>query len=88
MNDSKLWDYVVKGLSALVIPLTIWGASLQSQVAVQDEKIETLRKEVEKTQQIERGIQANSLALARLEEKLNATNKSLEKIGNLLDRPR
>jgi len=86
--DNKIWDYIVKGLSILVIPLIIWGAALQSKVAVQDEKLETLKSEVEKTRQIETGIHNNSLALARLEEKLNATNKSLEKISNLLDRPR
>lgn len=86
--DNKIWDYIVKGLSILVIPLIIWGAALQSKVAVQDEKLETLKSEVEKTRQIETGIHNNSLALARLEEKLNATNKSLEKISNLLVRPR
>jgi hypothetical protein len=86
--DNKIWDYIVKGLSILVIPLIIWGAALQSKVAVQDEKLETLKSEVEKTRQIETGIHNNSLSLARLEEKLNATNKSLEKISNLLDSPR
>jgi len=86
--DNKFWDYVVKGLSILVIPLIIWGATLQSKVAVQDEKLETLKSEVDKTRQIESGIHNNSLALARLEEKLNATNKSLEKISDLLDSPR
>jgi hypothetical protein len=87
MNE-KLWDYIVKGLSVLVIPLIIWGATLQSHVAVQDEKIETLQRESEKTKQIEKGIQNNALSLARLEEKLNATNKSLEKISGLLNRNR
>jgi hypothetical protein len=81
---AKFWDITVKILSALVIPLILWGVSLEVDLAVQNEQIERLQEDVEKALAIREKMETNSKTLARLEEKMVATNKGLDEIKGLL----
>jgi len=82
--SAKFWDIVVKILSALVIPLILWGVSLEVDLAVQNEQIERLQEDVVKALAIRDEMETNSKTLARLEEKISATNKGLDEIKGLL----
>lgn len=77
-------DIAFRILSALVIPLILWGVSLQVRLAVQDSEIARLQSDVKEAQALRDGLTNNSNSLARLEEKINATNDSLKDIRDLL----
>lgn len=82
--NSKYLDIFIKLMSALVIPLIIWGATLETTNAVQDTKIVQLEKEVAEAKGIKEGVTANTNALGRMEEKLNAANDNLKEIKSLV----
>lgn len=69
----KWADWVLKVLSALVIPLALWGVTLEVNSAVQDEKIAKLEAAVE-------DVKPMTASMARVEEKIDATNKRLDEI--------
>jgi len=79
-DTTKWFDLGFKALSVLVIPLVLWGVSLQVGQAVQDEKIARLEAEVAAAEAIKDGVTANTNALGRVEEKLDATNTRLDDI--------
>lgn len=80
----KFWDWMFKVLSALVIPLVLWGASLEVRLAVQKADLERLKDDVKTALAIKEGLIMSNQALTRLEEKLNATNGSLQEIKAIL----
>lgn len=84
MVSGKIWDLIFKVLSVLVIPLILWGVSLEVDMAVKEEKITRLQEDVEKALAIRDEMVTNSKTLARLEEKISATNKGLDEIKGLL----
>lgn len=75
----KWADLAFKFLSVLVVPLLLWGIKLEVSNAVQNEKIIKLEAAVETTK-------AQSVAMARVEEKIDATNKRLDEIRGDLRR--
>lgn len=77
---SKWTDLVFKILSVLVIPVFLWGAKLQVEQAVQNEKIARLEQEVAVALSIRDGVIANTHALGRVGDKIDATNKRLDDI--------
>jgi hypothetical protein len=85
-TPGKWTDFAFKVLSVLVIPLLLWGVKLQVGQAVQDTKIETLESEVAAAKAIKAGVQANTVTLGRVEEKLNGTNARLDEIRTDLRR--
>jgi len=78
--DKKWTDLAFKVLSALVIPLLLWGVKLQVEQAVQNEKIARLELQAAATDTIRSSISANTNTLGRVEEKPDATNKRLDEI--------
>lgn len=80
----KFWDLAVKILTILVIPLLLWGISLEVRLAVQNSEMERLQQDVKEAQGLRGELQQNSNALGRLEEKLTATNNSLTEIKGLI----
>jgi len=73
-------DLAFKILSILVVPLLLWGVTLEIRLAVQDEKIARLEQDVGAAQAIKDGVTANTASLGRVEEKINGTNKRLDEI--------
>jgi len=80
----KFWDWAIKILTVLVIPLLLWGISLEVRLAVQNSEMERLQQDVKEAQGLREGLQQNSNALGRLEEKLTATNNNLTEIKGLI----
>ena len=80
MDKSKWTDLAFKVLSVLVIPLLVWGVKLEVSQAVQNEKIARLEAEVASAKSIKDGVAANTNALGRVEEKIDATNRRLDDI--------
>lgn len=83
----KILDWGFKILSALVIPLLIWGVSLEVRLAVQANDIQRLQKDVEAALAIKDGLNANTNALGQLEVRVNAVNETLREVKGLLHTP-
>ena len=83
----KIWDWIFKVLSALVIPLLIWGVSLDVRLAVQDTVIQRLQEDVIAALAIREGLNANTNALGQLDVRIGAVNESLKEIKSLLRTP-
>ena len=79
-SKGKWLDLAFKILSILVIPLLLWGITLEVSQAVQNEKITRLEQDVKSAKAIRDGVNANANALGRVEEQLNGTNKRLDEI--------
>ncbi len=82
--NSKVMDIFFKVMSALVIPLILWGVKLEVRNAVQDTEIAQLQKDVTAAETIKEGVAANTNSLGRMEEKLNAANDNLKEIKVLV----
>lgn len=84
----KIWDWIFKVLSALVIPLLIWGVSLEVRLAVQKSENVRMQEDVKSALALRQDIAATTNALGKLEVKLDATNTNLSEIKVLLrERP-
>jgi len=88
---SKAWGWMKDVLVLLVIPLFLWGVKLEvgnaqrdKELEYQEEKIERLEAELKEAQDIDKGVQANSLKLVQLEGKLDTANGRLDDIKDLL----
>jgi len=89
-NASKIADWAFKILSAIVIPLFIWGITLQSKVSLQAKDIETLqtalKTKVSEAKELKTAVDSNSKSLVRMEEKINGAVKVLDEIsGDIKD---
>jgi len=85
---SKFFDVAMKVLSGLVIPLIIWGVKLEVNNAIQDERITELQEDLDKLSDITNSVQNNSIALVRLEGKLDNVDEKIDEVKKLLrDRP-
>jgi uncharacterized coiled-coil protein SlyX len=82
--DKKWTDLAFKILSALVIPLLLWGVRLEVNQAVQNEKIDRLETQVVKAEMVKESVAENKQQLGRMEEKLNAANQNLSEIKGLV----
>ena len=87
-STSKFVDIAMKVLSSLVIPLIIWGVKLEVNNAIQDERIAELQEDLDKLADVTESVQKNSLALVRLEGKLDNVDEKIDEVKKLLrDRP-
>lgn len=82
----KLMDTVFKILSVLVIPLLLWGISLEVRLAVQKTEMAQMKQDLAATEQVKAAVQEGALALVRLEEQIRAINTNLTEIKGLLPR--
>lgn len=85
----KMWDWIFKILSALVIPLLIWGVSLEVRLAVQKSEYLRIQEDVKTALALRQDLTAATNALGKLEVKLDATNTNLTEIKTIIlrDRP-
>lgn len=81
---TKFFDIAVKVLSALVLPLIIWGVKLEVNNAIQNERIDQLQVELEKLSTVTESVNQNSLALVRLEGKIDNVNEKIDEVKKLL----
>jgi hypothetical protein len=81
---SKFIDVAMKVLSGLVIPLIIWGVKLEVKNAIQDERIAEVQEDLDKLSDVTNSVQANSLALVRLEGKIDAVDGKIDEVKKLL----
>jgi uncharacterized coiled-coil protein SlyX len=82
----KWTDLAFKILSILVVPLMLWGIRLEVSNAVQNEKISKLEAAVAAAGSLRDGMAVQSVAIGRVEEKVDATNKRLDEIRTDLRR--
>lgn len=80
------WTKAKDVLTILIIPLVLWGVKLEVTLAVQEEKLTELRREIEATSEMSSTIHSNSIQLATLSAKLDAANERLSVIKDLLTR--
>ena len=80
----KVWDWVVKIVSVLVIPLLAWVVMRERDMAKMSLEIEYLKKDVQQVRVVESNLAVVSTSLVRLETKLDGTDKSLNEIRVLL----
>lgn len=83
-STSKFLDIAMKVLSGLVIPLIIWGVKLEVTNAIQDERITELQEDLDKLADVTDAVQTNSLALVRLEGKLDNLDEKIDEVKKLL----
>ena len=81
---NKFLDVALKVLSALVIPLIIWGVKLEVTNAIHEERIGELQDDLDKLTDITDAVQKNSLALVRLEGKLDNVDEKINEVKTLL----
>lgn len=87
-STAKFVDIAMKVLSSLVVPLIIWGVKLEVNNAIQDERITELQEDLDKLADVTDSVQKNSLALVRLEGKLDNVDEKIDDVKKLLrDRP-
>jgi hypothetical protein len=83
-SASKFIDVGMKVLSGLVIPLIFWGVKLEVTNAIQDERISEVQEDLDKLADITDSVQKNSLALVRLEGKLDNVDEKIDEVKKLL----
>lgn len=83
-GTSKFIDIAMKVLSGLVIPLIVWGVKLEVKDAIQDERISELQEDLDKLADVTDSVQKNSLALVRLEGKLDNVDEKIDEVKKLL----
>jgi hypothetical protein len=75
-DNSKVWDWAFKIMSALVIPLILWGVRLEVRNAVDDAQMEQLGSDLdsakEKAAECEKTALANAAKIVELEKDLAA----------------
>ena len=81
----KFWDMAFKVLSVLVIPLILWGVSLEVRLAVQNTEMRQLQKTADALEKVKEGLALNTNALGRLEEKTNGIDKNVAEVKALLN---
>jgi len=84
-STAKFFDVAVKVLSALVVPLILWGVKLEVTNAIQDERIAEVQEDLDKLSKITVSVQSNSIALVRLEGKIDNVNSKIDEVKKLLD---
>lgn len=85
-SASKIFDVALKILSALVIPLILWGVKLEVTNAIQDERILSIQEDLDKLSKITVSVQSNSISLVRLEGKIDNVNNKIDEVKKLLDK--
>lgn len=83
-STAKFIDVGMKVLSVLVIPLIFWGVKLEVTNAIQDERISELADDFDKLADVTESVQQNSLALVRLEGKLDNVDEKIDDVKKLL----
>lgn len=83
-STAKFIDIAMKVLSGLVIPLIVWGVKLEVKNAIQDERISELQEDLDKLADVTDAVQKNSLALVRLEGKLDNVDEKIDEVKKLL----
>ena len=81
---AKFLDVALKVLSALVVPLIIWGVKLEVTNAIHAERISELQDDLDKLTDVTDAVQKNSLALVRLEGKLDNVDEKIDEVKKLL----
>ena len=79
------WEWVFKVLSVLVIPLIVWGVSLEVRLAVQTSEMKQLQKTADALEKVKDGLSNNTNALVRLEEKFNGIDKNVAEVKALIN---
>lgn len=85
-STTKVVDILMKVLSTLVIPLILWGVKLEVKNAIQDERISEMQEDLDKLSSLTASVQSNSLALVRLEGKIDNVNSKIDEVKKLLAR--
>jgi len=80
----KLADMAFKALSIVVIPLALWGIKLEVSNAIQDERISEIQQDLDKLSDVTNSVQSNTLALVRLEGKIDNVNEKIDEVKKLL----
>lgn len=83
-TGAKFLDVALKVLSGLVIPLIVWGVKLEVTNAIQDERITEMQEDLDKLADVTEAVQKNSLALVRLEGKLDNVDEKIDEVKKLL----
>ena len=68
----------------LVIPLIMWGVRLEVKTTVTQDDLEELQDDLDKLSEVRDVVQKNSLALVRLEGKLDNVDEKIDDVKTLL----
>jgi hypothetical protein len=82
-----VWEIAKEILTLLIIPIVVWGISVEVRTAVAAEKIHQVSGDMGKIDTLTYDVRQNSLKLARLEGKLDTANARLEEIRRMLSAP-
>jgi septal ring factor EnvC (AmiA/AmiB activator) len=77
-------DTTFRLLAVLVAPTLAWAASLEVRDAIQAERILEIQNDIDKLSDVTKSVQANSLALVRLESKLDNLDEKIDEVKKLL----
>lgn len=81
---SKFADGAFKVLSVVVLPLVLWGIKLEVSNAILHERITEVQEDLDKFTDITNSVQKNTLALVRLEGKIDNVNEKIDEVKKLL----
>jgi len=83
-GGAKFADVAFKGLSVVVLPLMLWGIKLEVTTAIQAERISEMQEDLDKLADMTNSVQGNTLALVRLEGKIDNVNEKIDEVKKLL----
>lgn len=85
-SSLKFFDIVLKILSALVLPLMIWGVRLEVKNAILEERLSEVQEDIAKLAPITENVTRNTMTLVRLEGKLDNLDEKIDELKKLLRR--
>lgn len=84
-SQQATWlDIAFRLLALFVVPTLAWAASLEIRDAIQAERILEVQNDLDKLSDVTKSVQANSLALVRLESKLDNLDEKIDEVKTLL----
>lgn len=81
---SVTFDFILRLLSILVIPMIIWGVKLEVTNALQDERIAEMQADLVRLSNVTTQVQAMNVALVRLEEKITNVDGKIRDVERLI----
>ena len=84
-TSTSTWvDIVFKILAGCVMPVMLWGGTIEIRAAIQAERVTEIQNDLKELSAVTNSVQENSLALVRLESKLDNLDEKIDEVKVLL----
>lgn len=83
-DASKLWGMSKDILTVAIVPLVAWVIKIEVGNAQRDVQIQQLLVSAARVQELDHRVQLQAVQMARMEEKLDAANRLLDEIHDVI----